>query len=101
MSAIGHIEKIGNDGLLFVFDNPAALSNGIAVAMEFEITLNAVDVQSAPSVWAIEYNNEVGHGNEWFAEWWTVSDGERSFTCKSQDDAEWSRDVLEDYVSLL
>lgn len=34
--------------------------------------------------WKIEYENEVG-ANEAFSEWWTVTNGKRSFRCNKED----------------
>lgn len=44
--------------------------------------------------WKIEYDNDTGSGDEGFWEWWTVSDGTRSFKCNSEDDAEWLAETL-------
>jgi hypothetical protein len=43
-------------------------------------------------MWTIEYDNDTG--DEGFCQRWTVTDGERSFRCDTQKDAEWLRDIL-------
>jgi hypothetical protein len=38
--------------------------------------------------WKIVYDNDTGNdGGFW--EWWTVTDGEKSFQCRSEAEAEW------------
>lgn len=44
--------------------------------------------------WKIEYDNDTGPGDEGFWEWWTVTDGTRSFKCNSEDDAKWLAETL-------
>ena len=44
--------------------------------------------------WKIEYDNDTGPGDEGFWEWWTVTDGARSFKCNSEDDAKWLSETL-------
>lgn len=44
--------------------------------------------------WEIEYDNDTGASDEYFAEWWTVTDGTRHFKCNSEDDANWLKDTL-------
>lgn len=43
--------------------------------------------------WNIEYDNDTGKGGG-FWEWWTVSDGERSYKCDSEEDAKWLCELL-------
>lgn len=45
-------------------------------------------------MWSIESDNDTGPEDDYFIEWWTVSDGERSYTCRNEKDAEWLRDLL-------
>jgi hypothetical protein len=40
-------------------------------------------------MWKIEYDNDTGHSDEWFWEWWDVTDGTKSFRCSSQEEADW------------
>ncbi len=44
--------------------------------------------------WTIEYENDTGPADEGFAEWWTVTNGIRSFRCIMQDDAKWLCELL-------
>lgn len=44
--------------------------------------------------WTIEYGNDTGPGDDFFHEWWTVTNGEKSFKCESEDDAEWLSKLL-------
>ena len=46
------------------------------------------------STWVIEYDNDTGSSNEGFWEWWTVTNGEKSFKCDSEQDAQWLRSQL-------
>ncbi len=45
-------------------------------------------------MWKIEYDNDVGPNDEGFWEWWTVSNGERTFKTDSEEDAQWLSDLL-------
>ena len=47
------------------------------------------------SKYSITYENDVGPNDEGFWEWWTVSDGNRSFKCESEEDAKWLSVTLE------
>lgn len=49
--------------------------------------------------WKIEYDNDTGPGDEGFWEWWTVTDGKRSFKCDSEDDAKWLLEALETHLA--
>lgn len=44
--------------------------------------------------WRIEYENDVGPDDGGFWEWWTVTDGEKSFKCDKEEDAKWLCDLL-------
>ena len=44
--------------------------------------------------WKIEYGNDVGSTYDGFWEWWEVSDGNRSFECSSEEDAQFLCDLL-------
>lgn len=51
-------------------------------------------------VWRVEYDNECpsdGEGGSGFYEWWTVTDGERTFRASYQDDAELLAAALNAY----
>lgn len=39
--------------------------------------------------WVIEYDNDTGSGDEYFVEWFNVTNGEKSFRCNSKEDAEF------------
>jgi hypothetical protein len=39
--------------------------------------------------WVIEYDNDTGPGDEYFVEWFNVTNGEKSFRCNSKEDAEF------------
>ncbi len=39
--------------------------------------------------WHINYDNDTGPDDEAFREWWEVTNGEMTFTTRSQEDAEW------------
>lgn len=43
--------------------------------------------------WTVQYDNDAGPDGG-FAEWWTVTNGEKSFTAHSEADAKWLADVL-------
>jgi hypothetical protein len=43
------------------------------------------------TTWRVEYDNECtpdGEGGSYFHEWWSVTDGKRTFRAEYQDDAE-------------
>lgn len=44
--------------------------------------------------WTVDYDNDVGPYDEGFWEWWTVSNGVKSFKCDSKDDADWLCSIL-------
>lgn len=44
--------------------------------------------------WKIEYDNDTGPSDEGFWEWWTVTDGDKSFKCDDEADAKWLCDLL-------
>lgn len=46
--------------------------------------------------WTIEYENDTGRNDQYFDQWWIVSDGEKSFTCDSEEDAIWLCNTLND-----
>ena len=39
--------------------------------------------------WNVYYDNDTGPNDEGFLEWWTVTDGDRSFKAGTKKDAEW------------
>jgi len=39
--------------------------------------------------WVIEYDNDTGPGDEYFVEWFNVTNGEKSFRCNTKEDAEF------------
>lgn len=44
--------------------------------------------------WKVEYDNDTGPLDEYYVEWWVVTDKERSFTVHSKVDAQWLCSVL-------
>lgn len=42
----------------------------------------------------INYNNDVGPNDDGFWEWWEVSNGETSFSCRTEEDAIWLINVF-------
>lgn len=44
--------------------------------------------------WKIEYGNDTGSNDEGIWEWWTVTDGDKSFKCDDEADAKWLCDTL-------
>ena len=49
-------------------------------------------------MWTIEYDNDTVPMDEGFYEWWTVTNGTKSFKCGSEFDAEWLCDILNEYA---
>ena len=49
-------------------------------------------------MWTIEYDNDTGPMDEGFWEWWTVTDGTKSFKCNSESEAKWLCDILNEYA---
>lgn len=47
--------------------------------------------------WTIEYMNDVDGHDENFREWWIVSNGQRTFSSESREDALWLCGMLNDY----
>lgn len=44
--------------------------------------------------WKIESDNDTGPNDDFYREWWTVTDGNRRFDCKDEADAEWLAAML-------
>jgi len=44
--------------------------------------------------WKIVYDNDTGPSDEGFWEWWAVTNGEKSFQCRSESDAEWLLSII-------
>ena len=44
--------------------------------------------------WRIDYDNDSGNDDGAFWEWWTLTDGVRSFKCDSEADAQWLQAAL-------
>ncbi len=44
--------------------------------------------------WRIDYDNDTGNNDGGFWEWWTLTDGVRSFKCDSEADAQWLHAAL-------
>lgn len=49
---------------------------------------------AAKAAWKIEYDNDTGNDDGGFWEWWTVTDGAKSFKSDTEDDAKWLCDLL-------
>lgn len=45
----------------------------------------------------IEYDNDTGPDDGYFAEWWTIHCGDRSFRCSKEQDAMWLAEILNLY----
>ena len=45
-------------------------------------------------MWKIEYDNDTGPYDEYFYEWWDVSNDKYSFKAESEEEAKWLLDVL-------
>lgn len=52
------------------------------------------------NTWKIEYDNDTGPGDERFWEWWTVTNGTRSFKCDNEADAKWLAELLNAQIHL-
>lgn len=39
--------------------------------------------------WRIEYDNDTGQSDESFWEWWSVTDGGKSYKCDDEAEAKW------------
>jgi hypothetical protein len=57
--------------------------------------MKAEELANKTGKWIIEYGNNTGFEDEGFWEWWTVTNGARSFKCDSEDDALFLRAALE------
>jgi hypothetical protein len=49
---------------------------------------------TAKDPWTIEYDNDTGPDDDGFWEWWTVTNGTRSFKCDDKADAKWLAELL-------
>jgi len=62
-------------------------------ARAYLITLESSPVVSSgegmAEAWVIEYDNDTGPGDEYFVEWFNVTNGEKSFRCNTKEDAEF------------
>ena len=45
-------------------------------------------------MWKVDYDNDTGPRDEGFSEWWTVTNGDKYFTSRSESDAIWLCDLL-------
>lgn len=48
-------------------------------------------------MWSIEYENDVGPSDDYFIQWWNVTNGTMSFRCGTESEAEWLVDVLNEH----
>ena len=46
------------------------------------------------SNWKKEYDNDVGPDDDYFIDWWAVTDGKRTFKCDTSEDADFLISVL-------
>lgn len=44
--------------------------------------------------WHIEYDNDTGACDGYFVEWWNVTNNEKFFRCRKENDAEWLLEIL-------
>jgi len=42
-----------------------------------------------PDEWCVDYSNDVGNFDDYFVEWWEVTNGEVVFRSDSEQDANW------------
>lgn len=49
-------------------------------------------------MWKVEYNKDTNTHDKYYWEWWIVTNGERSFECDNEDDAEWLCKRLNEFV---
>lgn len=45
-------------------------------------------------IWKVEYDNDTGANDDSLFQWWTVSNGEKTFTVHSEDDAYFLSELL-------
>ena len=45
-------------------------------------------------MWYIEYDNETGLNDDFFVEWWNITNGEKLFKASNELDAQWLCDLL-------
>lgn len=39
--------------------------------------------------WKVEYDNDTGPNDDNYYQFWTISDGNKVFTCYNEEDADW------------
>jgi len=52
------------------------------------------------SEWHVHYNNDTGYDDEYFTEWWEITNREILFKSDNEIDAEWLCNILNKYESL-
>lgn len=51
-------------------------------------------------MWKVEYDNDTGPNDEGFCEWWTITNGEKTFTTHSKPNATWLCHLLNSIAEL-
>lgn len=46
------------------------------------------------TMWKIKWDNDTGPNDGYYVEWWNVTNGETTFQCESESDAQWLADLL-------
>lgn len=82
----GHTEELPGGGLRFIFDEPVILDSRGIIAMK--ITMKWVE-NFSPKKWTIKYDYDTGINDDYFIERWIITNGERDFTCRDEDNAKW------------
>ena len=45
-------------------------------------------------IWLKDWDNDTGSRDSYYKEWWTISDGQRTFRCDKEADADWLLETL-------
>ncbi len=45
-------------------------------------------------IWTIEYSNDTGAHDDYFSEWWEITNGEKVFKSESESSAIWLCELL-------
>lgn len=67
----------------------------VASAMQLKRRLKKeTTMNDKPTFWRVEYGNDTGANDEYFYEWWTVTNGERSVKCDTESEGYELCDLL-------
>lgn len=50
-------------------------------------------------MWQVEWHNDTGPDDDYYEEWWTVTDGKRTFRCDDNADAAWLQELLNSHAA--